>query len=70
MLPVFMNIAARRNILFYARLRRENFFDKLQRPAWAFIFCHSAVPRRGTNRPVRSAPSSVSRASFLSMPPA
>ena len=30
MLPVFMNIAARRNILFYARLRRGNFFDRLE----------------------------------------
>ena len=33
---VFMNIAARRNILFYARLRRGNFFDKLKRSANQF----------------------------------
>ena len=52
MLPVFINIAARRNILFHARLRREDFFNKRWRGLCPSISCRNRAPahRRAAGR--------------------
>ena len=49
MSPDFMNIAARRNILFHARLWREDFFDKTKSFAYSeAFFVLRAVPSQGS----------------------